>query len=138
MALPNSETNSENIPEMMENYPTETYKINFQTQQVEGKVSGIEALKQAFLLAINTQRFSNEAFTSNYGMDWVDLIGLPDDYIVSEVLTRIQDMILADKRFLSVNFYDNNAFEIIGNQIIINLIVKTEEGDFDATVNITK
>ena len=138
MALPNSEINSENIPEMMDEYPTETYKINFQTQQVEGKVSGIEALKQAFLLAINTQRFDNGAFTTNYGMDWKDLIGLPDDYIISEVLTRIQDMILADKRFLSVDFYDNNAFEINGNSIIINLVIKTEEGEFDATVNITK
>lgn len=138
MALPSSETNSKNIPEMLENYPTETYKVNFQTQQIEGKVSGIDALKQAFLLVINTQRFSNAAFTSNYGMDWNDLIGLPDDYIVSEVLTRIQDMILADKRFLSVDFYDNIPFEINGNCIIINLVVKTEEGDFDASVNIEK
>lgn len=138
MAVPNSETNSQDIPEMLENYSTETYKVNFQTQQIEGKVSGIDALKQAFLLAVNTQRFSNAAFTSNYGMDWNDLIGLPDDYIVSEVLTRIQDMILADKRFLSVDFYDNNPFEINGNCIIINLVVKTEEGDFDASVNIEK
>lgn len=138
MALPQSESNSNEIVEKMTEYPTETYKINFQTNQIEGKVSGIEALKQSFLCAINTQRFSNAAFTSNYGMDWNDLIGLPDDYIVSEVLTRIQDMILADKRFLSVDFYDNNPFEIIGNSIIINLIVKTEEGDFDAAVSIEK
>ena len=47
-------------------------------------------------------------------------------------------MILADKRFLSVDFYDNNAFEINGNSIIINLVIKTEEGEFDAAVNITK
>lgn len=138
MALPNSEVNSKDNTEMMDEYPTKTYKVNFQTNQIEGYVEGIEALKQSFLLSINTQRFNNSAFTANYGMDWKDLIGLPDDYIVSEVLTRIQDMILADKRFLSVDLYDTNPFEINGNSIIINLIVKTEEGDFDASVSIEK
>lgn len=138
MALPSSEVNSKDNTEMMDEYPTKTYKVNFQTNQIEGYVEGIEALKQSFLLSINTQRFNNSAFTANYGMDWKDLIGLPDDYIVSEVLTRIQDMILADKRFLSVDLYDTNPFEINGNSIIINLIVKTEEGDFDASVSIEK
>ena len=136
MPLPAS--NNDNAIERPAEYPTETYKINFQTNQIEGKISGIEALKQYFLLAINTQRFSNAAFTSNFGMDWNDLIGLPDDYIISEVLTRVQDMILADKRFLSVDYYDTMPFEINGNNIIINLVVKTEEGDFDASVSVEK
>lgn len=137
MPLPASNDNN-NIIDRPAEYPTETYKINFQTNQIEGKISGIEALKQYFLLAINTQRFSNAAFTSNFGMDWNDLIGLPDDYIISEVLTRVQDMILADKRFLSVDYYDTMPFEINGNNIIINLVVKTEEGDFDASVSVEK
>ena len=137
MPLPASNDNNNAIERPAE-YSTETYKINFQTNQIEGKISGIEALKQYFLLAINTQRFSNVAFTSNFGMDWNDLIGLPDDYIISEVLTRVQDMILADKRFLSVDYYDTTPFEINGNNIIINLVVKTEEGDFDASVSVEK
>lgn len=137
MPLPASNDNNNAIDRPAE-YPTETYKINFHTNQIEGKISGIEALKQYFLLAINTQRFSNAAFTSNFGMDWNDLIGLPDDYIISEVLTRVQDMILADKRFLSVDYYDTTPFEINGNNIIINLVVKTEEGDFDASVSVEK
>lgn len=136
MITPDSQANSENAKEMMDVYPTKTYKINFTTQQIEGNVSGIEALKQAFLLQINTQRLENSAFTTNYGMDWKDLIGMPEEYILSEVLTRIQDMITSDKRFLSVDYDEDSPFEINGSSIIINLVVETEEGSFTASVNV--
>lgn len=138
MPLPESETSSELATEMMEEYPTKNYKVNFSTNQIEGYTDGLDSLKQYFLLAMNTQRYSNKAFTSNFGMDWTDLIGMPDDYIVSEVLTRVQDMVLADNRFLSVDYYEDNPFTINGDSIIINLTVKTTEGDFEAEVNVTK
>lgn len=138
MPLPESEETSELTAEMPEEYPTKNYKINFTTNQIEGYTDGLDTLKQYFLLAINTQKSSNKAFTNNFGMDWTDLIGMPDEYIVSTVLTRIQDMILADNRFVSVDYYDDNPFTINGDSIIINLTVKTTEGDFDAEVNIAK
>lgn len=117
-------------------YNTKTYKINWETNQIEGYVDGIEALKQSFMLAFNTQRYKNHAFTSNYGMDWQDLIGMPEDYILSEVLTRAQDMILADKRFLSVEYYEDDPYTVEGDTIYINLDIKTVEGDFTASVTV--
>lgn len=117
-------------------YNTKTYKINWETNQIEGYVDGIEALKQSFMLAFNTQRYKNHAFTSNYGMDWQGLIGMPEDYIISEVLTRVQDMVLADKRFLSVEYYEDDPYTIEGDAIYINLDIKTVEGDFTASVTV--
>lgn len=128
--------NLENDFDRDANYSTKTYKVNFETQQVIGFTDGIDALKQSFLFAINTQRYQNHAFTSNYGMDWRNLIGMPSEYILSEVLTRVQDMILADNRFLSVDFYESDPYTIEGDTIYINLEIKTNEGDFTATVTV--
>lgn len=140
--LPDSSLEAEDNPndagliERDAEYPTRTFKVNFENNQVNGFVDGLDALKQSFMFMINTQRFVNTAFTSNFGMDWKDLIGQPNDYILSEVLARVQDMILADNRFLSADYYETRPFEIIGDMVIINIEVKTIYGDFTTQINV--
>lgn len=139
MALPNNEIDIEKLINgelVFEDYPTETYKINFETNRVERMTDGLEAMKQAFYLAINTERFIHPAFTNNYGMEWDNLIGRPEDYIISETLYRIKDMVEADKRFLSVDYWPDKNFEIKEDYIIIYLTVSTTYGDFLTSVNV--
>lgn len=137
----NTNDNTENdvitVADLKDTYPTRTYKVNFNTGQLEGFVDGLEAMKQAFYFAINTQRHLNLAFTSNFGMEWRDLIGKPNDYIISEILTRVQSMIKADSRFLSADYDEDEPFTIEGDKLIVNIVIQTEYGSFNTEITST-
>lgn len=121
---------------LKDDYPTETFKINFETNQIEGKCNSLEAMKQAFYLQLNTQRYANKAFSNNFGMEWQDLIGNTEDFIVSEIVKRLKDMILGDKRYTDVSLDSDSPFEINGDLIIINIIVTTIYGEFTAEIGV--
>ena len=124
---------SDKIPD---EYPTKTYKVNPITNQIEGYCDGLEAMKQAFNLQLNTQRYKSYGFSNNYGMEWQDLIGKPEDYIISEIIKRLKDMIKGDKRYIDIDLYNDEPFTINGDRLIINIVVETIYGIFDAEVGI--
>ena len=124
------------LDKISEDYPTKTYKINPLTNQIEGYCDGLEAMKQAFNLQLNTQRYRNFGFSNNYGMEWQDLIGKSEDYIISELIKRLKDMIKGDKRYTNVDLYSDEPFTINGDRLIINIVVETIYGSFDAEVGI--
>lgn len=116
--------------------PSYTYYVDPDTNQILRMCDGFEAVKQAFNLLINTQRFRHQGFTSDYGMDWSDLIGQPADYIISEVQARLKEAIKPDARFISVDLDANTPYTIEGDMIIMNFEVVTVFGGFSVSTEV--
>lgn len=54
-----------------------------------GKTDGTEAVKQAVLKILNTERYGYEIYTWDYGVELQDLYGQPMPYVLSELEDRL-------------------------------------------------
>lgn len=112
-----------------ENYiePTKTYKIDFETGKIVGFCDGIEALKQAIYLILNTERYEYLIYSDDYGSELKSLIGKDRDIAESEYKRRIKEALIQDDR---INNIDNFIFNYNGDNVLIEFIVFSIYGEF--------
>lgn len=67
-----------------------------------GRVDDIDAIKQAVLKILSTERYEYEIYSWDYGFEIRDLIGESMPYVMSELKVRIMDALTADDRIESV------------------------------------
>lgn len=124
--LPQGAALDENI-EVEENYiePTKTYKIK--DNRIVGFCDGIEALKQAIYLILNTERYEYLIYSDDYGSELKSLIGKDRDIAESEHKRRIKEALIQDDR---INNVDNFIFKYDGDGVLIEFTVFSIYGEF--------
>src|SRR3712207_2440729 len=117
----------DNDIELEENYiePTKTYKIK--DNRIVGFCDGIEALKQAIYLILNTERYEHIIYSDDYGSELKGLIGKDKDIAESEYKRRIKEALIQDDR---INNVDNFIFKYDGDNVLIEFIVFSIYGEF--------
>lgn len=114
--------------------PTNTFIIDREGMQVAGTDDGLDAMRQAVDIILNTERFRWQIYGSNFGIELEDLIGDEYDYIVAELPERIRDAFSVDSRILSV---DDFEFKDTGSgSMTASFTVSTVFGIFDEEVTI--
>lgn len=116
----------------IEKEPSLTYAMRI-TDRVDkdnkflGKVDEGEALKQAILKIIHTERYEHEIYSWDYGIELQDLIGEQIPYVMSEIKRRIEDALTADERIDAVE--DFTVEQIEKRTLHITFTVITTEGE---------
>ena len=83
--------------------PTRTYRLNFSGGRSSGMLTGLEAMKQAILLILHTERYKYEMYSWNYGTELSSLIGESfSPHLQVRIQSVIEKALLADDRILSV------------------------------------
>lgn len=95
---------------------------------ITGMADGLEAVRQAIEICLNTERYEHMIYTWDYGVELHPLIGQDVAYCCPEIARRVQDALLQDERILSV---DEWRFEKEGHTIIVSFTVHTIYGDVD-------
>ncbi len=107
-------------------YPTNTYKLNDVKDIIVDKCDMVEALKQAIVKILNTERYKYSIYSWNYGVEFLDLIGKPIPYAMSMAKVRIKEALTQDDRIFDVDaFY----FTLGKNEIHISFTVHTIYGE---------
>lgn len=107
--------------------PSLTYRLDFRTNRIMGRVDGIEAVKQAIFKILNTERYEYLIYSWNYGVELNELIGEDLEVAYAELSARISEALLQDERILSVEAF---SFEKIDKQTLqVNFHVETVEGE---------
>ena len=88
----------------IETQPTRTYALRFDGYPCSGgKLDGLEAMKQAIFLILQTERFQYAIYSWNYGIELNALLGQTmTPYLQAKVAKAIEDALMADDRVLSV------------------------------------
>ena len=128
---------------ILETEPSLTYAMKVNPDETKdsifvGRVDDTEAVRQAVMKILNTERYENEIYSWNFGIETRDLYGMDVLFVMSEIKTRIGDAITADDRFESV---DDFVVEKVGKCIVhCTFTVTTTDGekieseyDFDTT-----
>ena len=136
--LPNANANTENV-EILSDFsfkePTSnTYKLNYNKNDLKGFVDNLAAVKQAIYFILNIERYEYLIYDWDYGFQISDLIGSEINSILPEIQNRITDALIQDTRIISVN---NFSFDVQKNKVTAYFTVSTIFGATTEILNLT-
>lgn len=122
--------------ENLAEYKTETYALreNGGNTVLNGRVDGLEALRQAVNLLLQIEQAEYAIFSSGYGVALADLPGQPMSYVIPEVERRLREALLRDERILAV---ENFSFAANGRRLSVGFVIKSIYGELSQTAEVT-
>lgn len=109
--------------------PSYTYAFASDTR-IMGYVDEIEAMKQAIEKILCTERYQYLIYSWNYGIETMDLYGMPYDYVVSELTDRITEALTQDTRITDVSDFVFDTRD--KHSVTCEFVVQTIFGDIKA------
>lgn len=114
------------------NQPSRTYKLNTIKGEISGFVDGTEAVKQAVLLALNTERYKHCIYSWNYGSEVNSTIGEDFQLAQSNVKRYIKEALLQDERITDVDGFEFDYGE--HNTMMVRFTVYSIFGEIEVTL----
>lgn len=108
--------------------PSLTWFLNRDAKSLGGEIDGLEAVRQAVELQIDTMRFGYELLDAAYGSEMESLVGKQFDFVKSELPRIIRDACLRDDRVTGVLVYDIRRTDL--NSCAYAAVVTCVFGDF--------
>lgn len=134
MATPTGTIIPANLEIVEEQQPSLTFGIDFDRRRVVGKVDGLEAVKQAVFLILQTERYRHLIFSPDYGSELEGLIGRDPLYVQSEIKRRIREALMQDDRIEDVT---NFSIQFDGDNALVRFTVVSVFGNFEAEQEVT-
>lgn len=95
----------------METEPSVNYKMNIKQDIINRTVDELEAMKQVIYKILNTERYQYIIYSWNYGIELMDLFGMPVIYVIPELERRITEALIQDERIESVDDFEFDSSE---------------------------
>lgn len=122
------------LPDIEETtYPDLTYKINIDKNRISEYVDELDAVIQAIYLILNTERYEYLIYSWDYGIELLDLYGMPMPYVISEIKRRVEDALTQDDRIDSVSDF---TFEKTGTKLYVTFTVNSTFGDVEIDMEV--
>jgi phage baseplate assembly protein W len=102
--------------------------------RINGYIDGLDAIKQAIYLILNTERYQFIIYSWNYGIELLDLFGQPMSYVIAEIPRRVTEALTQDDRILDVTDF---TFEKTGTNLHTTFTVVTELGDISTDLEVS-
>ena len=134
MATPTGTIIPANLEIVEEQQPSLTYGIDFDRGRVVGMVDGLDAVKQAVFLILQTERYRHLIFSSDYGSELEGLIGRDPLFVQSELKRRIREALMQDDRIEDVI---NFSIRFDGDNALVRFTVVSIFGNFEAEQEVT-
>lgn len=112
-------------------HPSLTYRIS--GNRIQGKIDGLDAVKQAVDLLLSTERYEYVIYSWDYGSETKDMIGHSRQYIQGDLERRISEALEQDDRVTGIADF---ALTFSGETATASFTVKTEFGDFEQEVTV--
>lgn len=85
-----------------EQQPSETYRIDFEHGRITGRVDRLEAVKQAIVKILQTERFSHLIYSWNYGIETNAVFGRSYAVMESELRRVLKEALMQDRRITNL------------------------------------
>ena len=110
--------------------PSKTYHLDLQRGRIVGFVDGYEAIKQAIIKIMLTEKYAYVLYDHYYGVGLEQYIGKDISIVVADLGSTIENALLYDDRILAVN-----DIEITRGSNIDGLLVKYSVETVDGVLN---
>jgi len=82
--------------------PSLTWKLDFENKRITQMIDGLEAVKQAAFVILETERFRYLIYSFNFGSELQGLIGKSPLLVRSEIQRLVREALLQDDRITDV------------------------------------
>ena len=110
--------------------PSLTWKLDLENKRITQMVDGLEAVKQAAFIILETERFAYLIYSFSFGSELQGLIGKSPLFVQSEVRRLIREALLQDDRITDVR---DLTFQSQGDSLLVEFTIVTIFGDFTMT-----
>ena len=121
---------TEQIATKVVKQPSKTYHLDLQRGRRVGFVDGYEAIKQAIIKIMLTEKYAYVIYDHYYGVGLEQYIGKDISFVVADLGSTIENALLYDDRILAVN-----DIEITRGSNIDGLLVKYSVETVDGVLN---
>lgn len=112
--------------------PSRTYRIK--GNRIYGMTDGLEAVRQAVWLILNTERFVHPIYSWNYGVELEGLLGVNPPLVYSLLKQRITEALTQDDRIDDVSDF---SFSSKDGTVQVSFTVNTIYGDYKTSKEVT-
>lgn len=131
--IPQNEVLLEDLEEVP--YANKTYRVNFQTGRIEGNIDGLQAVIQAVIKMLNTERFAYEIYDDQYGNELESLIGKDYLFVKNDIKRVIEEALLVDDRIVSIEDFNINEEASTSDSLVVSFMVRTDTEELIAVEN---
>lgn len=115
--------------------PSRNYRMLIESSRIFGVCDGREAMEQVIYKILNTERYRYVVYSWNYGIELLDLFGMPVDYVCPVLEKRISEALLQDDRIMEVNDF---VFDISRKgKVCASFTVVSDVGEIRAEKEVT-
>ncbi|MEF3309525.1 DUF2634 domain-containing protein [Paenibacillus sp. GYB004] len=124
-----------NAPVQNVQQTSRTWRLDFEAGRVTGMIDNLDAVQQAVIKILQTDRFAQLIYSFNYGNELNRLIGMSPLFVQSEATRIIQEALSVDDRIRGVQ---DVTVSIEGDSMTITFTVITQYGSFQASWEVTR
>lgn len=120
--------------EETEEMPSYTYAIHKDRARVTGYTDDLMAVEQAVYKILNTERYENSIYSTDYGIEVQDLYGGDVEWVIPELEMRIKEALMVDERIMDVRDF---SFDIPEKRVIhVTFTVETTKGTLETETEV--
>lgn len=119
-----------NAPVEAQEQPSLTWKLDMESKRITQMVDGLEAVKQAVFVILETERFRYLIYSFDFGSELQGLIGKSPLFVQSEIRRLIREALLQDDRITEVR---DLSFQTKGDSMLVTFTVVSTFGNFTMT-----
>lgn len=116
--------------------PGLTYRLG--TNTVAGKTDGIEAVKQAVYHILMTERWSNQIYDDDYGVELQQYVGKDIGYITADIENTLRDALCQDDRITDVQVNAVNKSTRQESACMVDFTVFSIYGNFNESLSVAQ
>ena len=106
--------------------PSLTYKLDVDTKRITSKIDNKEAITQAVMKILNTERYAHVIYSSQYGVEIEKLLGQDYDFILADLKRTITEAIMVDDRITSITEF--NVSKVGVDALAVSFVVHSVFG----------
>lgn len=107
-------------------YPIQEWVLNEESGQLGDVEQNIDAIAQDLKFALATERNKYPIMGSNFGVEFLDLIGKDRGYVRAQLKKRINEALSIDDRVEAISSFEFSYPD--ANSIAISFVVETKLG----------
>jgi Protein of unknown function (DUF2634). len=113
--------------------PSRTYRLDLDKQRARGTIDGLDAVRQAVLKILSTERYDYMIYSADYGSEATRLLGGSPGVVRSELGRRIKEVLLQDDRIREIT---DMSITDSGDGALATFTVVTDQGSFKEGVKV--
>ncbi len=111
-----------------EQYPSRTWRIDKETNRIDGCSDRLQSVTQAAEVILNVERFSWQIYQPYSGVRLHDLLGQEPDFVAAELQRRIREALTVDDRISGISDF---SAHMEGDAMLVSFRVNSVYGDTD-------